>query len=217
MTVTHLQWEPSAHTGTPDWGDLLRPWARGTGATTARGSPQPFLWSVPYWYLLVSWHIFFGNRIEKDGDSITHHHLMTALSKTASCCPARLGAGSPPPRLACLDTFSFTSHSESPAFPQVEAGCSHQAGGLPYLGHPSGTKAPAGWAGAEWAPSSAPAKAGEEGGEAGSGLSTLVDLLLSISPTRGMLAPAAACEQAHSDGEVSLPSVGVRFPHAALK
>lgn len=76
---------------------------------------------------------------------------------------------------------------------------------------------PAGWAGAEQAPSSAPAKFGEEGREAGSGFSTLADLLLLISPTRGAFGPATACEPAHGDGEVSLPSVGVRFPHAFLK
>lgn len=53
---------------------------------------------------------------------------------------------------------------------------------------------PAGWARAERAPSSAPAKVAEEGGEAGSGFSTPADLLLLISPTRGVLAPATACE-----------------------
>lgn len=121
---------------------------------------------------------FFSNRIGKGADNITHHRPMTALSKTPSRCPARPGAGS---GLACLATFPFTTLSESPAFPQVEARCSHQAGGLPYLDHLPGSKVPAGWAGAEQAPSSAPAKVGEEGGEAGSGFSTLADLLLLIS------------------------------------
>lgn len=76
---------------------------------------------------------------------------------------------------------------------------------------------PSGWVGAERAPWLALAKAVEEGREAGYGFSMLADLLLLISPTRGVLAPAAVCQGAHGDGEVSLPSVGVRFPHAFLK
>lgn len=89
---------------------------------------------------------FFSKRIGKEADSITHYHLMTALSKTPSCCPMRLGAGCPPQGWLAWTPSHLTSHSESPAFPQVQAGCSHQAGGLPYLGHPPGSKVPAGWA-----------------------------------------------------------------------
>lgn len=88
---------------------------------------------------------------------------------------------------------------------------------MPYLGHLPGSKVPAGWAGVERALSSALTKAGEEQGEAGSCFFILADLFLLIFPTRGVLAPATACKQARGDREVSLPSVGVRFPHASLK
>lgn len=118
---------------------------------------------------------------------------MTMFSKTISHSPARLGAGAALPGLACLNTFPFLSCSESPTFPQVEAGYSYQAGGLPYLGHLPGSKVPAGWAGTERASLSDSGKAGEEGEEAGSGFSTPAALLLLVSPTRGVLAAAIAC------------------------
>lgn len=61
--------------------------------------PIPFSERRRNWYWLV-WvffgiFIFFGKRIEKDADSIAHHHLMMALSKTPDCCPQKLGASSP--------------------------------------------------------------------------------------------------------------------------
>lgn len=136
---------------------------------------------------------FFSKRIGKDADSITHYHLMTALSKTPSCCPRRLGASSPPRGSLAWTPSHFTSRSESPAFPQVQAGCSHQAWRAA-LSRPSAWEQRAGRLG--WGPSSSPAKAGEEGGEAGSGFSTPAVLLLLSSPTRGALAPAAAGKRA---------------------